>query len=167
MVGVKFYTHEICLRSVKALCSALMDSVCGMCSRSPVLILVQCDAFKVCFSSSHRDLCYWIISNLRISYSRIHYTKKQNTSESNYKPIDAVLNAARLPAWTWWEEIRNPTDTTGSCTLSKIPKMRILSSFTHPHVVPNRYDFFFCEKIFGRILVTRQFRLHYMGKKIQ
>lgn len=118
MVGVMFYMHEICLRSVKALCSALMDSICGMCSGSPVLILVQCDIFKVCFSSSHRDFCYWIIRNLRISYSRNHYTEQITVKPQTHKCCH------RLPAWKWRKEIRKPTDTTGSCTLSLLGSLK-------------------------------------------
>ncbi len=52
------------------------------------------------------------------------------------------------------------------------PKMKIQSSFTYPHVVPNLYEFlFWTQKIFWRMLVTKQLTVaidfHSMGKKIQ
>ncbi len=80
MVGVKFYT----LRSVKALCSALMNSVCGMCSRSPVR------------HTQNTFLLLWDVLNfLQFNNKLVEFTihKKQNT-ESNDKLIDVVLNAA-------------------------------------------------------------------------
>ncbi len=81
MVGVKFYTP----RSVKALCSALMNSVCGMCSGSPVR------------HTQNTFLLLWdlLLNFLQFNNKLVEFTihKKQNT-ESNDKLIDVVLNAA-------------------------------------------------------------------------
>ncbi len=156
MVGVKFYT----LRSVKALCSALMNSVCGMCSGSPVR------------HTQNTFLLLWDVLNfLQFNNKLVEFTihKKQNT-ESNDKLIDVVLNAAIdfQPEHKKKPNRYNRFLHTVTAWLLKesAPKRRILSSFTHPHVVPNCRTFFVLwNKIFWRILLTRPFRLHYMGKK--
>ncbi len=53
------------------------------------------------------------------------------------------------------------------------PKMKILSSFTHPQVIPNLYEFIFfwwTQKIFWRIWITKQLMvpidLHSMEENI-